>query len=65
MWENKKNDYHYNNGCFDIEEYIELDVKIEKANLSIFSHPDINNIIILKEMGKKKQGKGRVLKVCY
>ena len=54
MWENKKNDYHYNNGCFDIEEYIELDVKIEKANLSIFSHPDINNIIIYwRKWGKK------------
>ena len=54
MWENKKNDYHYNNGCFDIEEYIELDMKLEKANLSIFSHPDINNIIIYwRKWGKK------------
>ena len=54
MWENKKNDYHYNNGCFDIEEYIELDRKLENVNLSIFHYPDINMLLHTEGNGEKK-----------
>ena len=60
----KKIDCSYNNDCFDIDKYYELDKRLEKVNLSIFSHPDINILLYTEgNSEKKKQGKGRVLKV--
>ncbi len=60
----KKIDCQYNNDCFNIEKYIELDRKLENVNLSIFHYPDINMLLHTEGNGKKnKQGKGRLLKV--
>jgi hypothetical protein len=60
----KKIDCQYNNDCFNIEKFMELDRKLENVNLSIFHNPDINILLHTEGNGKKnKQGKGRLLKV--
>ena len=54
----------YNKNCFDVEKFIELDKKLEKANLIIFSQPEINIFLLTEENNKKSsQGKGRILRV--